>query len=92
MAPMEDMQTAMVNRSIRTIKAELEYLCDASIISVQSLSDLLSRIPEQTALRAPISIGAIPSAAAAVAQAPAPNSATCPCRTKGPAARQRTAS
>ncbi|KAK1070867.1 protein that induces appearance of [PIN+] prion when overproduced [Friedmanniomyces endolithicus] len=71
MAPMEDMQTAMVNRSIRTIKAELEYLCDASIISVQSLSDLLSRIPEQTALRAPISIGAMPSAAAAVAQPPA---------------------
>ncbi|KYG45438.1 hypothetical protein M433DRAFT_67281 [Acidomyces richmondensis BFW] len=55
MAPIQEMQTAMVNRSIRTIKAELEFLCDASIITPQTLSDLLSRIPEQTALHAPLS-------------------------------------
>merc|ERR1712039_155023 len=60
MAPLEEMHTANVNRSIRTIKAELEYLCDASIISPQQLSDLLQRMPEQTALHAPISVGAIP--------------------------------
>ncbi|KAK5120637.1 hypothetical protein LTR85_005995 [Meristemomyces frigidus] len=65
MAPMEEMQTAMINRSIRTIKAELEYLCDAAIISPQTLSDLLNRIPPQTALHAPLSVGAVPTATAA---------------------------
>lgn len=62
MGPAEEMNTANVNRSIRTIKAELEYLCDASILSPQALNDLLSRIPSQTALHAPISVGAVPSA------------------------------
>lgn len=62
MAPLEEIHQAQVNRSIRTIKAELEYLCDASIISPQALSDLLSRIPPQTALHAPLSVGAIPPA------------------------------
>lgn len=62
MAPLEEMHQAQVNRSIRTIKAELEYLCDASVISPQTLSDLLSRIPPQTALHAPLSVGAIPPA------------------------------
>ncbi|KAK3066883.1 protein that induces appearance of [PIN+] prion when overproduced, partial [Teratosphaeriaceae sp. CCFEE 6253] len=70
MAPFEEMQTAMVNRSIRTIKAELEYLCDAAVITPQTLSDLLSRVPEQTALRAPISVGAIPSATPGLIQPP----------------------
>ena len=60
MASPQEMQQAMINRSIRTIKAELEYLCDASIISPATLSDLLSRVPPQTALHAPISVGAIP--------------------------------
>ena len=59
MSSLEQMQQAQVNRSIRTIKAELEYLCDASIISPSTLSDLLSRIPAQTALNAPISVGAV---------------------------------
>ena len=59
MSPIEEMQQAQINRSIRTIKAELEYLCDSSIISPQTLSDLLSRIPTQTALHAPISVGAV---------------------------------
>lgn len=62
MGSAEEFQTAQVNRSIRTIKAELEYLCDASIITPQALNDLLSRIPAQTALHAPISVGALPSA------------------------------
>ena len=62
MAPLEEIQQANVNRSIRTIKAELEYLCDASVISSQTLSDLLNRIPPQTALHAPLSVGAVPPA------------------------------
>lgn len=62
MAPLEEMQQAQINRSIRTIKAELEYLCDATVITPQTLSDLLSRIPPQTALHAPISVGALPNA------------------------------
>lgn len=60
MANLEEIQQAQVNRSIRTIKAELEYLCDSSTISPSTLSDLLSRIPPQTALHAPLSVGAIP--------------------------------
>lgn len=63
MAPMEELNTAMINRSIRTIKAELEFLTDASVISPQTLSELLSQIPAQTALHAPISVGAVPSMA-----------------------------
>jgi hypothetical protein len=79
MAAFEEMHTAMVNRSIRTIKAvctttqppklqlmncsqELEYLTDASVITPQTLSDLLQRLPQQTALHAPISVGAVPTA------------------------------
>ena len=80
MAPLEEMHAAMVNRSIRTIKAvcpshsspspelhltynsqELEYLTDAGIITPQTLSDLLQRMPQQTPLHAPISVGAVPT-------------------------------
>ncbi|TKX23726.1 SH3 domain-containing protein 1 [Elsinoe australis] len=61
MAPHEEMQTAMVNRSIRAIKAELEFLTDASIITPQTLSHILEQIPAQTALHAPISVGAVPT-------------------------------
>lgn len=41
---------------------ELEYLCDMSVISPQDLSSLLSQVPAQTALHAPISVGAVPTA------------------------------
>ncbi|RMX72603.1 hypothetical protein D0869_14444, partial [Hortaea werneckii] len=60
MAPLEEMHTAN----------ELEYLCDASIISPQQLSDLLQRMPEQTALHAPISVGAIPQGTPGALQPP----------------------
>ncbi|RMY72306.1 hypothetical protein D0864_10446 [Hortaea werneckii] len=77
MAPLEEMHTANVNRSIRTIKAAShhpqparQYLCDASIISPQQLSDLLQRMPEQTALHAPISVGAIPQGTPGALQPP----------------------
>lgn len=76
MGSAEEFQTAQVNRSIRTIKAELEYLCDASIITPQALSDLLSRIPAQTALHAPISVGAVPSAVNAATANPLPPTAS----------------
>ncbi|KAK4552589.1 protein that induces appearance of [PIN+] prion when overproduced [Recurvomyces mirabilis] len=56
-----EFKVAQTNKSIRTIKAELEYLCDASIISPLQLNELLSRIPEQTALHAPLSVGAVPT-------------------------------
>ncbi|SMQ45325.1 unnamed protein product [Zymoseptoria tritici ST99CH_1A5] len=73
MGSAEEMHAAMVNRSIRTIKAELEYLCDASVISPQTLSELLSKVPAQTALHAPISVGAVPSAVnGPVSHAPTP--------------------
>lgn len=41
---------------------ELEYLTDSGIITPQNLSDLLQRLPQQTALHAPISVGAVPTA------------------------------
>lgn len=49
---------------------ELEYLCDASVISPQTLNELLQKVPAQTALHAPISVGALPSAVAAAQQPP----------------------
>jgi len=45
-----------------TPRQELEYLCDASVITPQQLSSLLSQIPAQTALHAPLSVGAVPGA------------------------------
>jgi len=71
MARPDELQTAMVNRSIRTIKAELEYLTDVAVITPQQLSSLLSQIPPQTALHAPISVGAVPTASP-MAGAPEP--------------------
>lgn len=41
---------------------ELEYLTDSGIITPQTLSDLLQRLPQQTPLHAPISVGAVPTA------------------------------
>ncbi|QIX01134.1 hypothetical protein AMS68_006651 [Peltaster fructicola] len=65
MAPMEEMQIAM----------ELEFLTDASVITPQTLSELLSKIPEQTALHAPISVGAVPSSNAQMGQLQQPPTA-----------------
>ncbi|KAI4762046.1 NAD(P)-binding protein [Aureobasidium sp. EXF-3400] len=45
-----------------TPEQELEYLCDASVITPQQLSSLLSQIPAQIALHAPLSVGAFPGA------------------------------
>jgi len=45
---------AATNRSLRLIKAELEFLTDSSIISPQQLSSILAQLPAQTQLHAPI--------------------------------------
>ncbi|KAL0639399.1 protein that induces appearance of [PIN+] prion when overproduced [Maublancomyces gigas] len=50
---------AIANRSIRTIRAELEFLADTAIISSTSLSHILSLLPaEQSARSPPISTAA----------------------------------
>lgn len=76
----DDFNTAMTNRSLRTIKAvsrdpqninnassqltrklqELEFLTDASLISPQQLSSILSQLPSQTLLHAPLSTSTEP--------------------------------
>lgn len=45
---------ATTNRSLRTIRNELEYLCDLSVITPQTLSSILAQLPAQTPLHAPI--------------------------------------
>lgn len=42
------------NRSLRTIRNELEYLCDLSVISPQALQSILAQLPAQTPLHAAI--------------------------------------
>ncbi|KAI1959360.1 protein that induces appearance of [PIN+] prion when overproduced [Ophidiomyces ophidiicola] len=50
-----DASIAMTNRSLRTIKTELEFLCDSSVITPGQLSSILSQLPNQTQLHAPVS-------------------------------------
>jgi len=45
---------ALTNRSLRTIRTELEFLTDCSVISPQQLSSLLAQLPAQTPLHVPI--------------------------------------
>ncbi|KAL9118857.1 MAG: hypothetical protein Q9187_004586 [Circinaria calcarea] len=52
---MDERTSALANRSLRTIRTELEFLTDVSIISPQQLSSLLSQLPPQTSLHAPLS-------------------------------------
>ncbi|KAL8859017.1 MAG: hypothetical protein Q9178_004498 [Gyalolechia marmorata] len=54
MPSMDDHTTAMTNRSLRTIRTELEYLTDAHLITPTQLSSLLSQLPSQIPLSAPI--------------------------------------
>ncbi|KAL2003510.1 hypothetical protein VTN02DRAFT_3605 [Thermoascus thermophilus] len=54
MASQNDFTTAMTNRSLRTIRTELEFLTDASVITPQQLSSILSQLPSQTQLHAPL--------------------------------------
>ncbi|KAK2759776.1 hypothetical protein FQN54_002510 [Arachnomyces sp. PD_36] len=52
MAPQDDAVIAMTNRSLRTVKSELQFLADSSIISPQQLDSILSQLPSQTELGA----------------------------------------
>ncbi|KAL8789118.1 MAG: hypothetical protein Q9195_006984 [Heterodermia aff. obscurata] len=44
----------MTNRSLRTIRTELEFLADSSVITPEQLSTFLSQLPAQTSLHAPL--------------------------------------
>lgn len=52
---------ALTNRALRTIRTELEFLTDSSVISPQQLSSILSQLPAQTQLHAPLHAGALAS-------------------------------
>lgn len=45
---------AFTNRSLRTIRTELEFLTDTSVISPEQLSSILAQLPAQTPLHAPL--------------------------------------
>lgn len=45
--------TALANRSIRTIRAELEYLADTAVISPSALGQILSLLPAESTTRCP---------------------------------------
>jgi len=51
---MEEVATAMTNRSLRSIRTELEFLTDSSVITPQQLAAILSQLPDQTILHAPV--------------------------------------
>lgn len=55
MGNMEEQTVAMANRSLRTIRTELEFLADSSVITPTQLSTFLSQLPAQTPLHAPLS-------------------------------------
>ncbi|KAI9658202.1 MAG: hypothetical protein M1831_004049 [Alyxoria varia] len=60
----EDIHTATTNRSIRTIKAELAFLADAALISPEQLQQILSQLPTETPMGAPIPLQTEPIPAA----------------------------
>ncbi|KAI4246383.1 MAG: hypothetical protein L6R40_002051 [Gallowayella cf. fulva] len=66
MPSMDDHTAAMTNRSLRTIRTELEYLTDARLISPTQLANLLSQLPSQTPLHAPLQSPTTTGAAAAI--------------------------
>ncbi|KAI9887564.1 MAG: hypothetical protein M1823_000655 [Watsoniomyces obsoletus] len=51
MPSMEELTTAMINRSIRNIRMEFEFLADSAVITPQQLANALAVLPEPTALR-----------------------------------------
>lgn len=55
MAPLDEQKAAITNRSLRTIRTELEFLTDSSVITPQQLAHFLSQLPQQTVLHAPLS-------------------------------------
>ncbi|KAI1610073.1 SH3 domain-containing protein [Exophiala viscosa] len=59
---------ALTNRSLRTIRTELEFLTDTSIISPEQLSSILAQLPAQTPLHAPLQAPATASTTTPVEQ------------------------
>ncbi|KAL9128958.1 MAG: hypothetical protein Q9217_002474 [Psora testacea] len=55
MLNLEEHTAAITNRSLRTIRTELEFLTDSSVITPQQLANFLSQLPNQTVLHAPLS-------------------------------------
>ncbi|KAK3064751.1 hypothetical protein LTS18_004370 [Coniosporium uncinatum] len=49
---MEAFQSAMTSRSLRTVRAELDFLSDSGVINQQQLSTILSQLPADGASRA----------------------------------------
>ncbi|RMZ77781.1 hypothetical protein DV737_g4231, partial [Chaetothyriales sp. CBS 132003] len=47
---------ALTNRSLRSIRTELEFLTDTGVITADQLSSILSQLPSQTPLRAPLQV------------------------------------
>lgn len=68
---MEAFSVAMTNRSIRTVKAELEFLADNGTITHAQLSNMLSQLPAETqGIRsAPTPVQSVPTPAVAPAAA-----------------------
>ncbi|KAF2675281.1 SH3-domain-containing protein [Microthyrium microscopicum] len=48
----EEFSVSMTNRSLRTVKAELEFLADNDVISRSQLSTMLSQLPTETTIHA----------------------------------------
>jgi len=48
----EEFSSAMTKRSLRTIKAELEFLSDNSVISKQQLNQILEQLPQDSSVSA----------------------------------------
>ncbi|KAI9823155.1 MAG: hypothetical protein M1832_002598 [Thelocarpon impressellum] len=71
MAGIDAAAAAIKNRSLRTIRTELEFLTDSAVITPQQLSAILSQLPDQTQLHAPI-ISAAASNGVPVVNAPQP--------------------
>ncbi|KAI9715521.1 MAG: hypothetical protein M1828_000828 [Chrysothrix sp. TS-e1954] len=60
MARDNEFQSATVNRSIRSIKAELAFLTDASVLPQATLQTILTQLPQETPLGAPIPLQTTP--------------------------------
>lgn len=77
MASQGEFSAAMTNRSLRTIRTELEFLTDASVITPQQLANFLSQLPNQTQLHAPVisAAGPMPAPVQSPVQSPEPTPA-----------------
>ncbi|MCJ1365642.1 hypothetical protein MMC16_004767 [Acarospora aff. strigata] len=70
MPGMEETNKAITNRSLRTIRSELEFLSETSVISQQQLSSILSQLPPSSA-SAPNATSALPPPQPLFSQPPA---------------------